>query len=79
MTTKTERQHIETIQRSLASAEAGLAKVAKINIEAGRIKEATVASQLFHKLHVLHGEMSLALLEHYPDFAAEALTRGPGR
>jgi hypothetical protein len=79
MAIKTERQQIETIQRALASAEGALAKLAKMNVDAGRVKEGTVANLLFHKLHVLHGEMSLALLEHYPDFAAEALTRGPGR
>ena len=79
MTIKTERQLIDTVQRGLVLAENALAKLSKVNREAGRTKEGEIANGFYHKLHVLHHEMSMALMESYPDFATDVLTRGPGR
>ena len=88
-----ERELIETLQKGFAELKAltrDMAKtanaLAKLQHEAGRHKAGNAAMNLEgimvgerSRYIRLHSEQSDLLLEHFPDFAAEVIMRGPPR
>jgi hypothetical protein len=74
-TRMTEIEHIEAAQGDMASLKLHLARIAKLNKEAGRDEINLVVTMRLRRLEVLHAEMGLDLLKYYP----EVSVRGPGR
>jgi hypothetical protein len=66
---------IEAAQVDMAGLKDKLAKIAKINKDAGRDEINLVTSELLADLQSLHARMGLALLKYYPAVSV----RGPGR
>lgn len=90
---KTEREYVEAARDALRKSEAEWQKaiaavmgVVKANADAGRADLSNaafgVAADLTEGLADMmraHWRGTMVLLEKWPDFAAEVITRGPGR
>ena len=77
---------VATAKKALANVESAMEKVAKLNREAGRLQASNAAMRFQgacgkarNGVIMAHADASDALLLHYPDFAEEVITRGPGR
>jgi hypothetical protein len=91
MATKTERELIEAMRDDLRRAEAlmervvrnGKLVVAANASDAGKMNAASKAVGLLRGAHAglecAHADATDLLLENWPDFAADVVTRGPGR
>lgn len=89
----TEQEHIEAARDNLRKAESAWAKAIthvkgamQVNADAGRAVEANAAfgaaTDLTDELANMmrsHWRVTGILLENWPDWAAEVITRGPGR
>ena len=75
----TDRKLIEAIQSAKASMIADLKALTKIQIERGDVAAQNAVFLTRAELDVWHGKATERMLTHFPDFAAEVVTRGPGR
>ena len=74
-----ERQLIEAIQKAKASMTADLKALTQIQIDRGDVAAQNAVFLTRAELDVWHGKATERMLMHFPDFAAEVVTRGPGR
>lgn len=74
----TERELIEAAQDALGELKGYLRDLQKLNAEEGRLEAANAAMGARGKLVVWHYEVTKDMNEHFPEFASEIQTRGPG-
>lgn len=74
-----ERTAIEEAQDALATLKCAMQNIQKINTKSGNLEAANAAMGLYGKLVVWHCEATEAMAKHFPEFASQIQTRGPGR
>jgi hypothetical protein len=75
----TERELIDAIQADKAAMREKLKRLLAINKDADRAAATNAVFLTMAELDVWHGKATDRLLINYPEFAAEVITRGPGR
>lgn len=75
----TERQLIEAIQKAKADMIANLKALTQIQKERGDVASQNAVFLTRAELDVWHGRATERMLTHFPEFASEVVTRGPGR
>ena len=73
-----ELQTIEKAQDAIGDLKKAMKALQDINTEEGRLDAANAAMGLYGELIVWHAKATVALREHFPEFADEIQTRGPG-
>ena len=74
-----ERELIDAIQADKDKMERNLQLLTKIQKEAGRAEAQNAVFLTIAELNVWHGKAAERLFVHFPEFASEVVTRGPGR
>ena len=73
-----ERKIIEQIQDGLKAMKSGLRDLEAINTKEGRLAAANDAMGLRGDLLSWHCKATKSMNEHFPEFASQIQTRGPG-
>lgn len=75
----TERELIDRIQKNKAEMVADLKALTRIQVTDGRVEAQNAVFLTLAELNVWHGKATERLFLHFPEFAGEVVTRGPGR
>lgn len=73
-----EREAIDAAQDAIGALKRAMREIEKINTEAGRLAAANAAMGLRGELITWHAKATVAMREHFPEFADEVQAFGPG-
>lgn len=73
-----EREAIEAAQDAIKALKVAMRDIQKINTESGNLEAANAAMGLRGELITWHAKATEAMYKHFPEFASEIQTRGPG-
>lgn len=74
-----ERELIDAIQAEKAKMAENLKALVKVQKDAGRAEAQNAVFLTLAELNVWHGKATERLFANFPEFAADVVTRGPGR